>query len=75
MFDDLEWKGEAECKDANTDLFFSQNYQERQEAFAMCERCTVQSVCLAFALDNRMDSGIWGGTSEAARHRLRKELS
>ena len=33
----------------------------------------VKNLCLNHALDNRIDHGVWGGTSERQRRRLRKE--
>jgi WhiB family redox-sensing transcriptional regulator len=28
--------------------------------------------CLAYALEHRIDHGVWGGTDEAERRRIRK---
>ena len=38
----------------------------------VCEECPVQSECLEFALENRIDHGVWGGTSERQRRRIIK---
>jgi WhiB family redox-sensing transcriptional regulator len=33
----------------------------------------VRDICLEYALNNKEQFGIWGGTSERERRRLRKE--
>lgn len=42
-------------------------------ALAICDRCEVREECLGLALTHstRDDAGIWGGTTEAERDRLR----
>lgn len=41
-------------------------------ALELCNSCPVQMACLDYALANNIDHGIWGGTSERARRRIRK---
>ena len=36
----------------------------------MCTGCPVRLECLADALDNRMDFGVWGGMTERERRAL-----
>ena len=38
----------------------------------MCRICMAQSECLEFALATNQDSGVWGGTSEDERRKLRR---
>ncbi len=44
------------------------------EAQAICAECDVTAACLKFALDNRIESGVWGGASERERRRILAEL-
>lgn len=38
----------------------------------ICIDCSVKSECLEYALANRIDHGVWGGTSERERRRISK---
>ena len=38
----------------------------------LCVNCAVRSECLEYALRNRIDHGVWGGTSERERRRILK---
>jgi WhiB family redox-sensing transcriptional regulator len=38
----------------------------------ICSDCPVQVRCLEYALENRIDHGVWGGTSERQRRRILK---
>jgi WhiB family redox-sensing transcriptional regulator len=42
-------------------------------AKAVCQSCPSLEPCLEFALATNQDSGIWGGTSEEERRKLRKQ--
>ena len=46
--------------------------EQIEAAKAVCEECPVKERCLQFALETNQDSGIWGGTSEEERRRLRR---
>ena len=36
------------------------------------DACPVKEPCLEFALSTNQDSGVWGGTSEEERRKLRR---
>lgn len=36
----------------------------------MCRQCPVVTECLADALDNRIEFGVWGGMTERQRRKL-----
>lgn len=72
-----DWRDLASCRDTNPDLFFPVGttgpaIEQIEQAKAVCRQCEVQSACLEFALVTNQDSGVWGGTSEEERRKLRK---
>ena len=44
-----------------------------KEATAICRECPVVAECLADALDNQMEFGVWGGLTERQRRALLKQ--
>lgn len=72
------WRRDAICRDTDPDLFFpvgttGQALVQIDRAKEVCDQCTVKVDCLEFALETNQDSGIWGGTSEEERRKLRRE--
>ena len=72
-----DWRVGAACSDTDPDLFFPVGttgpaIEQIQSAKAVCGECDAQSDCLEFALATNQDSGVWGGTSEEERRKLRK---
>ncbi len=72
-----DWRDHAACRDTNPDLFFPVGttgpaIEQIAQAKAVCGECPSQSACLEFALVTNQDSGVWGGTSEEERRKLRK---
>jgi hypothetical protein len=45
----------------------------RARCKAVCFSCSVRTECLAYAISN-YEFGVWGGTSERERKRLRKQI-
>ena len=41
-----------------------------RSAQKICADCPVKLACLEYALANRVDHGVWGGTSERERRRI-----
>jgi WhiB family redox-sensing transcriptional regulator len=39
----------------------------------VCHNCDAQKACLEFALATNQESGVWGGTTEDERRKLRKQ--
>jgi WhiB family redox-sensing transcriptional regulator len=66
-----EWRERAVCK-GETDAFFSRSHQSLARARALCCECPVRDECLDAALADPGLEGLWGGTIEAERRRLRK---
>jgi WhiB family redox-sensing transcriptional regulator len=70
---DWEWRSQANCLGIETNLFFPDRGSEMiQQAKAVCHSCVVREQCLQFALVNSERFGIWGGTSERERKRIRR---
>jgi len=75
--EDDSWRDHASCRDTNPDLFFPVGttgpaIEQIEQAKAVCRECPSQAPCLEFALMTNQDSGVWGGTSEEERRKLRK---
>lgn len=71
---DGHWTARASCgagKMPPDDLFVEGPAQ--REARAVCIGCPVRLECLADALDNRMDFGVWGGMTERERRALLRQ--
>ena len=71
------WRLGSACRDTDPDLFFPVGttgpaLEQIATAKAVCDSCPAQGPCLEFALMTNQDSGIWGGTSEEERRKLRK---
>lgn len=47
--------------------------KEQRIARRICAGCRVRTRCLAEALDNRIEWGVWGGMTERERRRLLRE--
>ncbi|MFP5219064.1 MAG: WhiB family transcriptional regulator [Actinomycetes bacterium] len=64
-----DWTARSACKGADPDeLFVTGAAQNR--AKAVCMGCPVRTECLADALDNRVEFGVWGGMTERERRAL-----
>lgn len=69
MFSD--WGKWAACRGA-TEPFFSYDEETVARAQAICDGCRVREECLQTALADRLLMGVWGGTTEAQRARIRR---
>lgn len=64
-----DWTTSAACNTADPDeLFVTGAAQNR--AKTVCQGCPVRTECLADALDNRVEFGVWGGMTERERRAL-----
>ena len=64
-----EWTGMGRCAGADPDALFVQGKAQRA-AKTVCKGCPVVAECLADALDNRTEFGVWGGMTERERRAL-----
>lgn len=70
-----DWRDLAECLNSPYDMFFPEKGQSTKEAKKICSTCMVREECLQWALDNDERFGIWGGTSQQERKRIKRQQS
>lgn len=65
----------ALCSDMDVNFFFPEQYDAKgvAAAKAVCALCPVRETCLDRALERGEEFGIWGGTSENQRRKLRRQ--
>jgi WhiB family transcriptional regulator, redox-sensing transcriptional regulator len=68
----MNWDDEAACQSTDPDLFFPTGELSVQTAKRICRGCPVRTQCLEFALDARLEHGVWGGLTENERRSLRR---
>jgi WhiB family redox-sensing transcriptional regulator len=66
-----DWDRHAACKDTPAALFFPERGDDTEPAKQVCAGCTVRVECLQYALDNHIMHGVFGGTSEKQRKKMR----
>ena len=76
-WDNDDWRDRSLCRDSNPELFFPVGatgiaLDQIEAAKEICDVCTVNHECLEFALATNQEAGVWGGTSEEERRKLRK---
>ena len=64
-----DWPSMAACQSGDPDALFVQG-AEQNVAKRICRSCPVRYECLADALDNRIEFGVWGGMTERERRAL-----
>ena len=64
-----DWAARGACRSADPDSLFVQGAAQNR-AKAVCAGCPVRTECLADALDNRVEFGVWGGMTERERRAL-----
>lgn len=68
-----DWRAMGSCSKTDPDLWFAVGAMEHKQAKRICRECPVQSQCLAYAMDEPVDHGIWGGLTERERRRFRRQ--
>jgi WhiB family transcriptional regulator, redox-sensing transcriptional regulator len=66
------WVLQGLCLTTDPDKLFVRGAAQRKAA-AMCRDCPVKAECLADALDNEVEFGVWGGMTERQRRALLKQ--
>ena len=73
-FDDspTRWMAEGNCRNYPPATFFPSDGVGVDRARAICKGCPVGDQCLEYALEERIEHGVWGGCSERERRRILK---
>lgn len=67
---DTSWMVKGRCAHMSPSLFFPSDGVGVEVARKICGDCPVRTPCLEYALAQRIDHGVWGGTSERQRRRI-----
>lgn len=71
------WRSQAACANEDPELFFPipNDVNSERKALDICKHCPVIDKCLAAALEEPEQFGIWGGmTADARRQLLRQNM-
>ncbi len=82
-YPNFEEFGPTPCSKSDPDVFFPEEflnldpkakpiYSYEKEAKLLCSECPYKMRCLEYALKNQFEQGIWGGTTEYDRKKLRR---
>ncbi|GFP29254.1 WhiB family transcriptional regulator, redox-sensing transcriptional regulator [Candidatus Hakubella thermalkaliphila] len=63
----IHWRKRARCIGTDPNTFFN---EDPSPALEICEDCEVRTECLEFALQYKIDFGVWGGTIPSQRKKL-----
>lgn len=66
------WMAAGKCRLYSPATFFPSDGVGVEKARRICADCTVTAPCLEYALEHRIDHGVWGGCSERERRRILK---
>jgi WhiB family transcriptional regulator, redox-sensing transcriptional regulator len=69
-----DWMLYRACRDHAPGSFFPTNGAGVIHAKRTCSSCPVRAECLRYALELRIDHGVWGGCSERERRRILQRL-
>lgn len=61
------------CAETDPELFFPDKGGSARAAKSICMTCEVRVPCLEDALANDERFGVWGGTTERDRRKIRKD--
>lgn len=64
-----DWASAAACRQGKPDELFVKG-AEQHKAKTVCVACPVRAECLAEALDNGIEWGVWGGLTERERRAI-----
>ena len=76
----LKWQDKSACLTEDPELFFpigngAPAQLQAEEAKQVCRGCPVRTECLAWALENGADHGVWGGLDEDERKKVLRKTA
>ncbi|MET0145503.1 MAG: WhiB family transcriptional regulator [Ilumatobacteraceae bacterium] len=66
------WMAAGNCRLYAPATFFPSDGVGVDKARKICDGCPVTGPCLEYALEHKIDHGVWGGCSERERRRILK---
>ena len=66
------WMNGGNCRNYPPAVFFPSDGVGVDRARKICTDCPVGDQCLEYALEQRIEHGVWGGCSERERRRILK---
>ena len=67
------WMDDAACTEMDGEFWFPEpDWKPSVMALKVCEGCPVRARCLQYAMENRIEDGIYGGVPAATRAKLRR---
>lgn len=67
-----DWRDQALCAQTDPAVFYPEKGESPRPAKRVCRGCAVRPECLEYALANDEKFGVWGGTSDLDRRKIRK---
>ena len=64
---EVDWRTLGACRDEDPEIFFPAPGKSSRPAKRVCRRCPVTERCLAWALEQREDFGVWGAQNTSER--------
>ena len=65
----------AECQRSSLDFVEPPTAVDEHMCKRYCATCPVITECLQWALDNKEETGIWGGTNDRERRKIRRAVT
>ncbi|WP_313904957.1 WhiB family transcriptional regulator [Streptomyces sp. IB201691-2A2] len=65
----MSWRDRGRCRVVDAEALFAEGVAQ-EHSKRVCAECPVVRECLAYALDERIKYGVWGGMTERERRAL-----
>ena len=73
--EDHDWRSRAACRNQDPDAMFPTTTAGEDEAQAVCRYCPVRNTCAEYALNNRIEYGVFGGLTESERRAIHRKAT